>query len=156
MLEGDALLEIYGTVDTVTAPLVVYTDGSCLKPNTPAAQAGSGVFWGRGNCDNVALRLPGFPTNNRAELYAVLWVLVKSPRATTVHIFTDSSYTIHTICHWIARCAARGWVCVNADIIQDIVAAISACRAPTHFFWVHGHSGNVHNDTADVLAKEGA
>ncbi|KZP05257.1 hypothetical protein FIBSPDRAFT_940553 [Athelia psychrophila] len=95
MSEGDALLEIYGTVDTVTAPLVVYTDGSCPPTkSTSSLRRARVVFWVRGNCYNVALRLPGFPTNNRAELYAVLWVLVKSPRATTVHIFTDSSYTI--------------------------------------------------------------
>lgn len=156
MSDADALKEIYGTVNTVTVPTIVYTDGSCLKPNTPAARAGAGIYWGEASSENTALRVPGAPTNNRAELYAVLWVLTKSSDSCTLYIFTDSTYVIHSICHWAPNRAARGWVCTNSDILKDIVAAIAARGGATHFFWVQGHTGNVHNEAADALAKKGA
>ncbi|KZP03235.1 ribonuclease H-like protein, partial [Athelia psychrophila] len=90
------------------------------------------------------------------ELYAILLVLTAASKTVTIYIFTDSTYAIRSICHWAPRRAARGWVCLNADILKDIVAAIKARRAATHFFWVEGHSGNAHNDAADTLAKQGA
>ncbi|KZP11406.1 ribonuclease H-like protein, partial [Athelia psychrophila] len=147
---------LYGTTHENTTVRSVYTDGSCLYPNTPRAQAGSGIYWNPNDARNISVRLPGLATNNRAELYAVLWVIVHSPVTWTLYIYTDSTYAIHSVCHWAPSRAAKGWRCKNADILQDIVLALRNRHAAVKMFWVPGHSGNVHNDGADKLAKEGA
>jgi hypothetical protein len=41
-------------------------------------------------------------------------------------------------------------------LFREIAALIKACRASIVFIQVKGHSGNVHNNAADALAKEGA
>ncbi|KZP24552.1 ribonuclease H-like protein, partial [Athelia psychrophila] len=152
----DAITLLYGTAHESTISRCVYTDGSCLQPNTAQAQAGAGIFWTKNDAQNAAVRLPGLATNNRAELYGVLWVITQSPATWILYIYTDSMYAIHSVCHWAPSRAARGWKCKNADILQDIVQALRNRHAAVHMIWVEGHSGNMSNDAADRLAKEGA
>jgi ribonuclease HI len=94
-------------------------------------------------------------TNNRAELYAALWAVIHALYKSTLCIITDSTYVIHSVCHWAAFNAARGWKCCNADILCDLVEVITKRPAVTMFQWVKGHSGNEYNDATDALAKEG-
>ena len=48
----------------------VWTDGSSLGNGTKRAKAGSGVYFGPGDCRNRSERLPGpIQTNQRAEIY---------------------------------------------------------------------------------------
>ena len=50
----------------------VYTDGSCLKNGRQGAVAGIGVYFGRGDPRNISLPYLNKPTNNRAEMTAIL------------------------------------------------------------------------------------
>lgn len=65
---------------------VVYTDGSCFGNGMAGCKAGYGVFWGDNHPDNLSEPLDrGPPTNNRAELTAVIRALEQ------VHIFCCST-----------------------------------------------------------------
>uniref|UniRef100_A0A3B3VZ50 ribonuclease H n=1 Tax=Poecilia latipinna TaxID=48699 RepID=A0A3B3VZ50_9TELE len=48
--------------------VVVYTDGCCSANGRDRARAGIGVYWGRNHPLNVAERLQGRQTNQRAEI----------------------------------------------------------------------------------------
>ncbi|KPP78804.1 hypothetical protein Z043_101666 [Scleropages formosus] len=50
--------------------VVVYTDGCCSRNGNRGARAGIGVYWGPDHPLNVAERLQGIQTNQRAELQA--------------------------------------------------------------------------------------
>ncbi|KAF7964850.1 hypothetical protein HWV62_2496 [Athelia sp. TMB] len=151
-----ALKKLYGNTYVVTAVTNVHTDGTCLNANTPLAQAGCGCHWNPNDPRNTSIRVPGEPTNNGAELYGVLWAITHSWPLITLHIYTDSTYVIHSVCHWAPSRAASGWKCKNADILKDIVEAIHNRHAAVRFFWVQGHAGNVNNEAADALARHGA
>uniref|UniRef100_A0A914RWV3 ribonuclease H n=1 Tax=Parascaris equorum TaxID=6256 RepID=A0A914RWV3_PAREQ len=65
---------------------VVFTDGACSSNGHRGAKAGIGVFWGDDHPDNVSEPLmSGPPTNNRAELSAVITAL------RTVRLLSDLS-----------------------------------------------------------------
>src|ERR1700722_1930418 len=60
--------------------VVVYTDGSCLNNGEENAQAGSGIWFGRGDPRNRALRLPGqLQSNQRGGMYAIPYVVRPTP-----------------------------------------------------------------------------
>ena len=101
-LPDDAMLCFYGSVYYSENPITVYTNGSCLTVAGNVKQAGAGVFLGIKHKNNVALRVPGLPTNNRAELCAVLWLVTHVDPQQPLVIFTDSQYVIHSVCHWAA------------------------------------------------------
>ncbi|PSR71854.1 hypothetical protein PHLCEN_2v12270 [Hermanssonia centrifuga] len=152
----EALSELYGPVQADSAFMKVHTDGCCLRPGSPAARAGAGIFWGPGDLRNTACRVTGPQTNNRAELAAILNAILLAPSAIALKLFTDSQYAIHSICHWAPRWAASGWHCANADLLRDIVKAIHHRLAPIKLIWVKGHAGNLDNEHADRLADQGA
>lgn len=52
--------------------LTVYTDGACSKNGRAGAKAGYAVYFGEENPYNVSEPLPETPTNQRAEMTAVL------------------------------------------------------------------------------------
>lgn len=54
----------------------VYTDGACSENGKHGATGGIGVFFGPGDPRNISEPLAGdYPTNNRAEITAVLRAL---------------------------------------------------------------------------------
>ncbi|XP_030044630.1 ribonuclease H1 [Microcaecilia unicolor] len=58
---------------------VVYTDGCCANNGRNDARAGIGVYWGPGHPSNVAERLPGRQTNQRAEIQIFQMLFLISP-----------------------------------------------------------------------------
>ncbi|GBE82387.1 Ribonuclease H1 [Sparassis crispa] len=148
-----ALQRLYGPVYIDTPPVSVYTDGSCMRQGTPTAAAGAGVYWGPNNTRNNSIRVPGDQTNNRGELFAILHALMVTSPSRTLRLYTDSTYSIHSLCHWAPQHASLGWSCANADIMRDAVAFLTWRIAPTVFIWIKGHAGNAHADAADALAK---
>ncbi|KAJ6551066.1 ribonuclease H-like domain-containing protein, partial [Mycena vulgaris] len=134
----------------------VYVDGSCLNNGTDSARAGAGVYWGPNHPWNEALRVPDKQTNNRGEVYAILRPLQRAYLDQTLHIWSDSEYAMETVALCGPEEASRGWKGINGDLFEDIASLIKARRAPLVFIQVKGHSGNVHNDAADLLAKQGA
>lgn len=150
------LRKLYGPVRIQGDAAQVYVDGSCLDNGGTEARAGSGIFFGPGNRRNMAVRVPGAQSNNRGEAYAVLQAVLVTDVHKTLVIFSDSELTIRTLTYWAPNRAATGWTATHGDIFADIIWVISMRPAPVIFRKVKAHSGNVHNDGADELAKLGA
>lgn len=76
---------------------IVYTDGACSANGRRGAKAGIGVFWGDDHPDNIAEPLKdGPPTNNRAELMAVI-VAVKQVLFRSEAIFISNNFKYEII-----------------------------------------------------------
>ncbi len=136
--------------------VVAYTDGACLKnPGGPAGWAA--LFWTASSAPiDGAQSVPLFTlsghipkakttTNNRAEISAVLAVLLLAPSELPLHIYSDSEYTINV---------AKGVFKMKAN--QDLWAVykllLSRRTSAPEFSWVRGHAGQEHNELADRLA----
>ncbi|TFY58984.1 hypothetical protein EVJ58_g6061 [Rhodofomes roseus] len=152
-----AIATLYGPVEcTDRRAIHVYTDGSYFKLPDGSERAGAGIYWGYGSPKNCALMVPTPVSNNRAELYAILRAITVADPCRTLHIHTDSTYAIHSICHWAPRNSALGWRKANGDLLRNIVDLIKRRTAAVVFIWVKGHSGNASNEAADELAGWGA
>ncbi|XP_033503791.1 ribonuclease H1 isoform X1 [Epinephelus lanceolatus] len=88
--------------------VVVYTDGCCSANGQKGAQAGIGVYWGPNHPLNVADRLHGRQTNQRAEIQAACRALeqAKEKNIKKLVLYTDSKFTIN-VC-WCCRCDQMG------------------------------------------------
>jgi ribonuclease HI len=100
--------------------------------------------------------VPGKQTNNRSEIYAILKALYLAPKNVSLKIFTDSVYAIKSLAEWAPNSSDKAWKIENGDIIRDCAKLINARQGPVSLIQVKGHSGNQHNDAADLLANEGS
>jgi ribonuclease HI len=135
----------------------VYTDGSFL-PQTGrggyAAVVPDHPEWDIG----VRFTLDN-PTNQRCELKAVELALdtLQAKGIRTADVYTDSVYTIGCLTKWVDAWRKNGWMTskkqpvLNRDIIEPILEKMKGMAVTFHH--VKGHSGNVHNDKADRLAR---
>ncbi|KAA1475424.1 ribonuclease H-like protein, partial [Dentipellis sp. KUC8613] len=143
------------TCACVCALLTVYTDGSARRIANVLC-AGSGIYWGPNCPANALFHVPGTSTNNRRELFTVLQALDSARLHHPLNICTDSTYVIHTFCHWIGTIADLGWCVPNSDLIHATALRLHMHCAPVQFIKVKAHSGNAHNDCADSYAAQGA
>ncbi|EJD46618.1 ribonuclease H-like protein, partial [Auricularia subglabra TFB-10046 SS5] len=135
----------------------IYTDGACERNGSQNASAGAGVYWGERCPRNCALRVPGpGQTNNRGELYAVLEAVRQAEPYKTLRIFTDSKYVADSLVWLAPKNMAHGWDCANGDLLREFATLMRVRSARVFIARVKGHSGDVHNDAADALAKQGA
>jgi ribonuclease HI len=132
-------------VSQASAPTVVraYADGACSGNPGPA---GLGVVWMHHQEVWELSEYLGVATNNIAELRAISRVLqrVAESRA-PVEIHTDSQYSIGVL--------QLGWKAkANTELVAEIRQQI---RDLVHvrLHHVRGHSGHVHNERADALAR---
>ena len=147
--------------------MIIYTDGACSGNGSAAAVGGFGVIILDDNEKLIGMysKQNEYTTNNREELRAILWALIKYGKSKTPPVvYSDSAYAVNTFNTWIFSWANRGWVKSdnktpeNLDLIQayyrlwveeDYRIELRKCR---------GHSGNKWNEMADklaVAAKEG-
>lgn len=139
-------------VDTV----VIYTDGACSGNPGPG---GWGAILTHGSTRKELSGGEAVTTNNRMELMAAISALEALKRPCRVELHTDSNYLKDGITKWIHGWKRNGWRTAakdpvkNAELWQRLDKAISGHKIDWR--WVKGHAGDVNNERADELAREG-
>lgn len=100
---------------------VVYTDGACSNNQGPNPKAGYGVFWGDNHPLNVAKRIKGRQTNNRAEIKAVTKAVEQAIQNdyNGVIVFTDSQFVVKAMTKWIYGWRQNGWRLYNGGPVKN-------------------------------------
>ena len=136
--------------------VTIYTDGAC------SGNPGKGG-WG---CvliyKDVQKEFSGYDentTNNKMELYAVIFALQKLKEPCMVDIYTDSAYVSNAFLNdWITSWQNNGFRTANKKEVQNKdmwLKLIELCQ--THkvtFHKVKGHADNELNNRCDKLATD--
>jgi ribonuclease HI len=131
----------------------IWTDGGC-KPN-PGPGGWAAIMRFRGHERELSGSDPA-TTNNRMELTAAAMALEALKRPCRVVLHTDSEYLRNGITRWHAGWVRRNWrnasgdPVANMDLWRRLLDAVVGHEIEWH--WVRGHSGDVMNERADVLA----
>uniref|UniRef100_A0A0N5ANA2 ribonuclease H n=1 Tax=Syphacia muris TaxID=451379 RepID=A0A0N5ANA2_9BILA len=143
---------------------VVYTDGSCMSNGMKGrCKAGFGVFWGDNHPDNLSEPLhEGPPTNNRAELTAVIRALQQAEKKgyKRLVVKTDSNLLIQSMNVWIHSWRKNNWKTStgsdvkNKDLLVELDMMLK--KVQVCFDHIRGHVGIYGNEKADELARAGA
>ena len=136
--------------------ITVYTDGAC---------SGNPGIGGWGAVILIENKKPvhlhggsEHTTNNQMELTAAIEVLKYFSKSTTLNFFTDSKYVKEGIESWIHKWKKNGWKTAvkkpvkNKELWIELDTQIT--KHTINWQWVKGHAGNVHNETADFLARK--
>ena len=97
-------------------------------------------------------------TNNQMELTAAIEALKYFSESSTLNFFTDSKYVKEGIESWVHNWKKNGWKTTskkpvkNKELWKELDAQIT--KHTINWEWVKGHAGNVHNETADYLARK--
>jgi ribonuclease HI len=145
--------------------VICYTDGACSGNGYANSTGGFGVIILDDNENYISSYSKGTKdtTNNREELKAILYVLLKYGKTHHPIVYSDSAYAVNTFNNWMWGWARRGWTKSdnktpeNLDLIQAF-----------YEYWNKGyridlrkcvgHGGVKWNEAADklaVAAKEG-
>jgi ribonuclease HI len=135
----------------------IYTDGSLDKYANRQVKMGiGGIIIDQETQAQVEFkgRCAGFPSSTRAELVAILTALAITNTNTKVTIYTDSQSAIHAIQSKLPRKQrlAKATNLLTTTLIMD---KIQFRKATTEFRKIKAHTGNINNERADALAKEG-
>ena len=134
----------------------IWTDGAC------SGNPGPGGWGAVLRFNGTTKELSGGEaqtTNNRMELLAAIRALEALTRRCAVNIHTDSQYVRGGVTGWIRGWKKNGWKTAdkkpvkNQDLWQELDALTT--RHDIEWHWVKGHAGNVDNERADELAREG-
>uniref|UniRef100_A0A1A7YQA2 Ribonuclease H1 n=1 Tax=Iconisemion striatum TaxID=60296 RepID=A0A1A7YQA2_9TELE len=142
--------------------VVVYTDGCCSANGQRGARAGIGVFWGHNHPLNVAERLQGRQTNQRAEIQAACRALEQAQQnhVQKLVLYTDSKFTINGVTSWVKTWKLNGWRLKSGGHVTNQVdfMKLDELNSKLEVVWMHipGHSGYRGNEEADRLSREGA
>lgn len=110
--------------------IYLFTDGACKNNGYPNAKASYAVYCNSTQCDiSVVKRLEENPTNQRAELMAILEALqtITDYNLDKVVIVSDSMYAINCVTKWCDAWEKNNWKnskkqpVKNADIIKQIL-----------------------------------
>jgi ribonuclease HI len=142
------------------APIVVYTDGSCLGNPGPGGWAWA-VPGGRSESGGEALT-----TNQRMEITAALRALLALGGEETgppIRVVSDSSYVVRCFRdRWWEGWFRRGWKnsggkpVANRDLWEPLLRLVLDSEREITFSWVKGHSGDRWNDFVDEMAVAAA
>lgn len=136
--------------------VTIYTDGACSGNPGPGGW-GALLMYGK-----VEKELNGGEletTNNRMELMAAIKALEALKQPCVVDLYTDSTYVKDGITQWIFGWKKNGWKTAakkpvkNADLWQELDTQTRRHKVEWH--WVKGHIGDVGNERADALARDG-
>src|SRR6266498_1390740 len=135
-----------------------YTDGSLVNAQTEHLSMSFAFYQSFNLAPNVSFNatIEHWPSSTRAELYAILAVLLVVPQHSTTKIYTDSQSVI-TIFDQLSLIipAPRKFVKITNypewSIIFDIIARHQLIL---RFIKVAAHTGNKYIDMVDTLAKE--
>jgi ribonuclease HI len=145
--------------------MIIYCDGACSGNGTSTAVGGFGVVVLDDNENIIETynKQNQNTTNNREELRAILYTLIKYGKNENPTVYSDSAYAVNTFNTWMWGWASRGWVKSdnktpeNLDLIQTYYDLYNQGYRIT-LLKCRGHAGNQWNEMADklaVAAKEG-
>lgn len=148
-----------------TSPIRVFTDGS-FSSSTPDV-GGFGVHFPDGQFADISQAFTEGPTNQRAELFAVLCAIntVRNEHKcdAPIHIYSDSRYVIDACTAWwgIPRWKHNGWKTTKKEDVsnQDILRPLSTKLSGVSFHHVRAHTdgkddASMCNAVVDKLAKQ--
>ena len=93
--------------------MIIYTDGACSGNGSATAIGGFGVVVLDDDKNPVSFynKQNQNTTNNREELRAILWALIKYGKEEIPPIvYSDSAYAVNTFNTWMFGWAAKGWI----------------------------------------------
>ncbi len=134
----------------------VYTDGAC-SGNPGIGGWGAIILVD----DKKPIYLKGGSqdtTNNKMELTAAIESLKFFSISSKIQIFTDSKYVKNGIETWINNWKKNGWktsskkIVKNKDLWLELDKQIAFHKVD--WGWVKGHTGNIFNEEADILARD--
>ena len=132
----------------------MWTDGAC---SGNPGNGGWGVLIKL--VDGNQIKLSGheqYTTNNRMEMLAVIEGLKYLKNYSSVIIHTDSKYVLEGITNWITNWKQNNWKSSNKKDVKNkdlwIELDTLVNKFKIEWKWVKGHSGNIENDIADLLA----
>lgn len=158
----------------VLAPLVAFTDGSCIGNGKKNARAGYAVAWPYHPAQHASVtmttRLHGALTNNRAELFAILEAfagatVIDPQRSQTLCIYSDSELLVKSMNEWMKAWKARQWRKANNDPVLnvDLLKRLDDCMHQRSWTITHvrAHTNKSNfnatwNAVADKLARDAA
>ena len=138
--------------------VVIYTDGACKGNPGPG---GWGAWLKSGATEKELFGGELNTTNNRMELTAVIEGLAALKRPCKVILYLDSQYVRMGITEWIRGWKAKGWrtstkqPVKNVELWQKLDKLVAEGGHVIEWRWVKGHSGDVGNERADMLANRG-
>jgi ribonuclease HI len=136
--------------------IVIYTDGGCR--GNPGV-GGWGAWLRYKDHDKKLKGSELDTTNNKMELTASIKALqaLKSSDI-TIDLYTDSKYVIQGINDWIEGWKAKGWKTANKKPVKNVELWKQLDDLNQEFsvnwHWVKGHSDDLGNDMADLLANQ--
>ena len=136
--------------------IVIYTDGGCR--GNPGI-GGWGVWLRYKDHDKKLKGSELNTTNNKMELTASIRALeVLNSSDITVDLYTDSKYVIQGINEWIDGWKVKGWKTANKKPVKnvDLWKRLDTLNQEfsVNWIWVKGHSDDLGNDMADLLANQ--
>ena len=157
--------EYFQSMKEPMAILKIYTDGACTNNGKKTAKAGVGIYC---SLFEVSEKFPfENHTNNRAELYAILYALniVSENKLINKYeeiiIYTDSEYSINSCTKWIHKWIKNDWKkpVKNREYIEPIYYILNE-SPKIKLVHVKAHTGyqdedSIGNDKADKLAVAG-
>jgi ribonuclease HI len=140
----------------VSGRVSIWTDGACSGNPGPG---GWGAILRYGAHEKELKGGEALTTNNRMELTAAIEALESLKRPCQVSLHTDSQYMRGGVTEWLGSWKRNGWRTAdrkpvkNEDLWRRLDAA--AERHDVKWLWVRGHAGDVDNERADCLARQG-
>lgn len=149
--------------------VTIYVDGACQGNGKKENSAGFGVvaFDENQNIIEAYSKLCTNSSNNREELKAILYALIKYGRAAdsaawesgpqTPIVYSDSAYAVNTLTNWMFNWERNNWkksdnqVPENLDLIQAYFE-LNQKGYKIDLRKIKGHKGIKGNEIADQLA----
>ena len=98
---------------------IVFTDGSC-RNKEGNKKAGCGIYFGKEDPRNISRRLLINPTNNRAELSAILECLqIVSKYKEPYIIITDSKYSYDCLLKYSKKWEQTDWITIEGHAVKN-------------------------------------
>lgn len=149
----------------------IFTDGSSSNNGYSNCKSGAGVYFHDNVYDNISNAVTEQPSNQRAELVAILLAMQSTVKdKETYTIVTDSKYSIDCITVWSKNWKKNNWKTTKREPVKhkDIISSILDLVEVKPFLFLHVNShmsrpkeGGLEytlwygNDQADKLAKAG-
>jgi ribonuclease HI len=161
-IETDTQPIIEDSIMNVEPEYYVYTDGACSNNGNNQALAGMGVYFGENDERNVSKQLFSKPTNNVAELSAMICAcnIIESDLklGKYITIVSDSNYSILCATTYGRKNALQNWEkdIPNKDLVKQLFNFTSQyCNLQFLYIQAHTNKQDVHsigNYHADLLA----